>query len=162
MASQKTETASSIPEELDSIFLLGKRVARIREELNLSQGAFAEILNLNVAYISLLENGKARPGIKFVFNISSKFNVDPNYLLNGEGPMFFMGDASLEDSDSKAAKALFLIQEDQHLVKLFWYLRNSSIVRFGMLKYLIISLNHNLDDINFDLTRHGFDKNDLF
>ncbi|NTU51200.1 MAG: helix-turn-helix transcriptional regulator, partial [Candidatus Aminicenantes bacterium] len=44
--------------------LLGIRLKKAREEVNLSQGAFAKSLGLSSEYISLLESGKRTPSFE--------------------------------------------------------------------------------------------------
>ncbi|MCR4631127.1 MAG: hypothetical protein K5786_05805 [Treponema sp.] len=46
-------------------------------------------LNIRPAYISDLKSGKSKiPNSDFVLNLIKHFNINPNRLLNGQGPIF--------------------------------------------------------------------------
>jgi len=68
--------------------LLGTRLKRAREEVNLSQGAFAKSLGLSSEYISLLESGKRTPSFETLLKISGFLNKNVSYFFEDRRPAF--------------------------------------------------------------------------
>ena len=68
--------------------LIGKRIAQIRKEQNISQEELAlktkSMLSFNT--ISVLERGLGDPKISTLYEISSVFNISLSELLNIENP----------------------------------------------------------------------------
>lgn len=85
--------------------LLGTRLKRAREEVNLSQGAFAKALGLSSEYISLLEAGKRTPSFETLLKIAAYLNKNVSYFFEDRRPAF----ESLfvrEDIDQRVRKDL--------------------------------------------------------
>jgi transcriptional regulator with XRE-family HTH domain len=61
--------------------LLGTRLKRAREEVNLSQGSFAKALGLSSEYISLLESGKRTPSFETLLKIAGFLNKNVAYFF---------------------------------------------------------------------------------
>ena len=68
--------------------LLGTRLKRAREEVNLSQGAFAKSLGLSSEYISLLESGKRTPSFETLQKIAGFLNKNVSYFFEDKRPAF--------------------------------------------------------------------------
>jgi len=68
--------------------LLGTRLKRAREEISLSQGAFAKALGLSSEYISLLESGKRTPSFETLFKIAGFLNKNVSYFFEDSRPAF--------------------------------------------------------------------------
>ena len=68
--------------------LLGTRLKRAREEINLSQGAFAKSLGLSSEYISLLESGKRTPSFETLLKVASFLNKNISYFFEDKRPAF--------------------------------------------------------------------------
>jgi len=68
--------------------LLGTRLRRAREEVNLSQGAFAKSLGLSSEYISLLESGKRTPSFETLLKIGGFLNKNVSYFFEDKRPAF--------------------------------------------------------------------------
>jgi transcriptional regulator with XRE-family HTH domain len=83
--------------------ILGTRLKRSREAIDLSQGAFAKALGLSSEYISLLEAGKRTPSLETLDKISSFLNKDLTFFFERERRVFdaLLGDASLNDRGRK-------------------------------------------------------------
>jgi transcriptional regulator with XRE-family HTH domain len=83
--------------------LLGIRLKRAREEINLSQGAFAKALGLSSEYISLLESGKRTPSFETLLKVARYLNKDVAYFFEERRPAF---DALLAEGivDERARK----------------------------------------------------------
>jgi transcriptional regulator with XRE-family HTH domain len=68
--------------------LLGTRLKRAREEINLSQGAFAKSLGLSSEYISLLESGKRTPSFETLQKVAGFLNKNISYFFEDKRPAF--------------------------------------------------------------------------
>jgi transcriptional regulator with XRE-family HTH domain len=68
--------------------LLGIRLKRAREEVGLSQGAFAKSLGLSSEYISLLESGKRTPSFETLLKIAGFLNKNVSYFFEDLRPAF--------------------------------------------------------------------------
>ena len=68
--------------------LLGTRLKRAREEVGLSQGAFAKALGLSSEYISLLESGKRTPSFETLLKIAGFLNRNVSYFFEDTRPAF--------------------------------------------------------------------------
>jgi transcriptional regulator with XRE-family HTH domain len=68
--------------------LLGTRLRRAREEVNLSQGAFAKSLGLSSEYISLLESGKRTPSFETLLKVAGFLNKNVSYFFEDRRPAF--------------------------------------------------------------------------
>ena len=68
--------------------LLGSRLRRAREEINLSQGAFAKALGLSSEYISLLEAGKRTPSFETLRKVAGYLKKDIAYFFDEYRPAF--------------------------------------------------------------------------
>jgi transcriptional regulator with XRE-family HTH domain len=68
--------------------LLGTRLKRAREEVNLSQGGFAKALNLSSEYISLLEAGKRTPSFETLLKVAAFLHKDIAYFFDEKKPVF--------------------------------------------------------------------------
>ena len=71
--------------------MLGERLKQARKALNLSQEKMAKELGTSAGYISEIESGKKKsPGSEFLASLLGRFNLNINWLLNGEGEMFVL------------------------------------------------------------------------
>jgi transcriptional regulator with XRE-family HTH domain len=85
--------------------LLGTRLKRAREEVNLSQGAFAKALGLSSEYISLLEAGKRTPSFETLLKIAAFLNKNVSYFFEDKRSAFD-GLLAREDVDPRVRKDL--------------------------------------------------------
>ena len=58
-----------------------KNIKKYRLEKGLSQNTLAEITNISVDYISLIENGKRTPSLKRLIIIANALDIEPYKLL---------------------------------------------------------------------------------
>ena len=63
---------------------INERIKKIRQELSLSQGEFAEKINLARNSISRIENGSRNPSERTIADICSTFKVNYTWLKDGE------------------------------------------------------------------------------
>ena len=85
--------------------LLGTRLKRAREEVGLSQGAFAKSLGLSSEYISLLESGKRTPSFETLLKIAAYLNKNVAYFFEDPRPAFD-GLSSRADASERARRDL--------------------------------------------------------
>lgn len=70
----------------------GRRLLKIREQLNLSQTAFARSLNLGQAAICHYENGNRKISETVIQILKEIYHVNPDYIKTGKLPMFLSAD----------------------------------------------------------------------
>jgi transcriptional regulator with XRE-family HTH domain len=64
---------------LAEIFMVNFK--RIREERKLTQQAFANVLDISVSYVSMLERGERTPPLTTLDDIADALDVDPLEML---------------------------------------------------------------------------------
>ncbi|HBF7094743.1 TPA: helix-turn-helix transcriptional regulator [Clostridioides difficile] len=62
---------------------IGKRLKICRNELNLTQEEFAEILGISLTYYGQIERGMNGPSLEKIL-LYLKLNIDPTYLITGK------------------------------------------------------------------------------
>lgn len=62
---------------------VGKRIKEVRQELGMSQQAFADRIGLAQMYVSMLERGARKPSQVAIIAIAAKFDLDENWLRTG-------------------------------------------------------------------------------
>jgi hypothetical protein len=82
-----------------------------------------------------------------------KFNVNPLYLLSGEGEMF------LEEEQKKKIEAVYKGEEKETVEKLLYYLENVPVVRFSVLEYFLNYVYNNKSIIEEELEKKKSKKN---
>ncbi len=79
----------------------GKRLAKRRKELHMTQSELARILGVSPQYISITEQGKRSPSISFLAELAKQLGVTTDYLITGEKQLvpdlipLIMADSSL-------------------------------------------------------------------
>lgn len=68
---------------------LGDRIKAVRGALN--QDEFAQALGVNRNTLRTYERGTSQPNAIFLADLSSKFHVNPTWILFGEGSMYVDG-----------------------------------------------------------------------
>ena len=63
---------------IDSI---GKYIREYRKKKGMSQEALAEVINVSVPYISMLETSQKYPALDTLINIANALDITPNHLL---------------------------------------------------------------------------------
>lgn len=80
-----------------------QRIKELRLQLGLSQAKFAKAISISNGYIAGIELGKRNVNDRLIKLISITFNVNEDWLKNGEGNMF----KDQPDSISELAYATF-------------------------------------------------------
>lgn len=68
--------------------MICERLKILLKELNISQRQFAMKINLDAGYFSRIMQGKVNPPNRILLLIENIFNVNKNWLENGEDEMF--------------------------------------------------------------------------
>jgi transcriptional regulator with XRE-family HTH domain len=108
---------------------IGLRLQLIRKKLNLLQKDFAKSMDISNASLSEMEAGNAKPRFELIYNITSKYKVNINYLLHGEGEIFMSDEISRQSG-------LEILPEYQLFFKDFlYYFNQSPLVRTAMMNH---------------------------
>lgn len=75
---------------------INNRLKELRNKLGLSQAEFAEEIKVSRGYVSRYENGTLEINARIISLISSRFSVNENWLLTGEGTPFFDASAAMQ------------------------------------------------------------------
>lgn len=68
--------------------MISDRLKILLNELNISQRQFAMKINLDAGYFSKIIQGKVNPPSRILLLIENVFNVNKQWLENGEGAIF--------------------------------------------------------------------------
>jgi len=71
-----------------SIYLFPKKLREIRTLYRITQKELAKKMGYHETYISDIERGRTKPSNKFILRISEIFNINPEWLLTGEGEKY--------------------------------------------------------------------------
>ena len=63
---------------------IGRRIATVRREMNLSQKDLAAKINISNNHLSNIETGKSAPGFATFLDICTILNADVNYIIGGD------------------------------------------------------------------------------
>jgi transcriptional regulator with XRE-family HTH domain len=109
----------------------GNRVRQIRTLLNLLQKDFAKAIEISKSFLSEIEAGRTKAGYDFFFNIVRVFNVNPVYLLRGEGEMFLTTGA-----EEKKKKGIDYTGPDNEIVsRMLGDIAKVPVIRFAVLEF---------------------------
>jgi transcriptional regulator with XRE-family HTH domain len=102
------------------IALKNNRIQHLRGVLKLSQKDFGKRINLSQNQISMLEKGHRNTTDRVLSDISLQFNVNIEWLISGEEPIFndVLVDMPLDDDVKELAKTYSTLDEKQR--KLIW------------------------------------------
>lgn len=64
------------------------RITMLRELLQMSQTEFARKIGISQGALSQIESGRSRLSMETLKNLSSEFNVNCNWIVNGKGDIF--------------------------------------------------------------------------
>lgn len=101
---------------------IGERVKELRKQVNLTQQAFADRLNLKRNTVGSYEVNVVEPSDRTISDICREFNVNETWLRTGEGEMFnqitqseklaaFLADITANEEDSFKRQFLEVLAE---------------------------------------------------
>lgn len=80
--------------------MLGERLEKLIKTLGIKKGDFAERLNFSQAYISMIISGNQKlPSDRFFDSVKREFNVNIDWLKNGDGEMFNIEDKNISPAE---------------------------------------------------------------
>ena len=135
------------PEEKEELQSFARRLQEVRHRLRLMQKELAGVIGFSDSFISLLEAAQTKPGYFFFKNMMEKFNVNPLYLLSGEGEMF------LEEENKKKIGMVYKGEEKETVAELLYYLENAPVIRFAVLEYFLNYVHKNKPVIEEELEK---------
>lgn len=101
---------------------IGERVKELRKQVNLTQQAFADRLNLKRNTVGSYEVNVVEPSDRTISDICREFNVNETWLRTGEGEMFnqitrsekiadFLGDITENEGDDFKRRFVEMLAE---------------------------------------------------
>ncbi len=82
-------------------YSISDRIYELIQALNIKKVRFAERLGVDQSYITKLTAGRGNPSDRLISSICREFNVNENWLRNGEGEMFNTTPETLIDKLAK-------------------------------------------------------------
>ena len=135
------------PEEKEELQSFARRLLEVRNRLHLMQKELAEALDFSESFLSQVEAAKTKPGYNFFKHMIEKFNVNPVYLLTGQGEMF------LEEEKKKMLGEIYKGEDKETVEELLYYLENVPVVRFAVLEYFLNYVHKNKPVIEEELEK---------
>ncbi|NIR10115.1 MAG: helix-turn-helix domain-containing protein [Candidatus Aminicenantes bacterium] len=131
------------------------RLKGIRKKLKLKQDDFCKKVKISATQLSKIENGKNKPGHDFYYNLVKEFDVNLNYLLFGEGPMFrYSEKAGGEDSTFPLDKFRHEYSRvNEEIDEFLFYFFKSDYFRFKIMAEAIRIRNESNEFINNEINR---------
>ena len=83
----------------------GDRIRILRKAMNIRQEQFAAALGVSISWIRKTEGGSCKPSDKVLGKIIEEFNVNPSWLLRGEGEMGEIGVSATSAAAIKKRKS---------------------------------------------------------
>lgn len=108
---------------------IGIRIKEIRKNLRVTQKEMASELKMSACYLSEIESGKGNPGHAFYYKISTRYNVNLNYLFHGEGEMYTRIKFKKKPGEDENR------DEIENIEDLSWYLENSPLVKVQVIGF---------------------------
>lgn len=72
---------------------LQERIKKVRRDAKLTQAKFGKIIGLSEGSMTNIETGRDKPGEARLYLIAEKFNVNPEWLINGIGEPYKQSEA---------------------------------------------------------------------
>jgi SOS-response transcriptional repressor LexA len=72
--------------------IIGERLYEVLKKLHLTQAGLAEKISISSVVINRYCKDKTTPNAEFLNKLAMNYNININWLLNGEGSMFYSGE----------------------------------------------------------------------
>ena len=92
---------------------IGKRFKEIKIALKMTSNDIAMTLKMPVRTIGSYERDEAQPGPKFLQGLYLEFGVNVNWLLTGQGTMFFSKKSEFDASYITQMKQKFSLNDEE-------------------------------------------------
>ena len=94
-----------------SLDQVGKRLRRIRSQMNLTREQFAENVGISPQFLTEIENGKKGMSADTLFKICSRFDLSADYILLGRTSYSQLSDP-VQDSLNKFSPPYLELTEE--------------------------------------------------
>lgn len=97
-----------------------ERLKYLRGQLKLTTRAFGESINMSGGAITNMEKGLRNVTERTVRDICREYNINPDWLINGNEPMYedVVGDLDIDDEVKQLAKQYSMLSDkDRELIK---------------------------------------------
>jgi transcriptional regulator with XRE-family HTH domain len=131
--------------------LIGHNLKNIRNQLGFKQKELAENLNISSGYLSEVEAGKKSPGIEVLSKLLEKYQVNPAYILTGEGDCF-LSPGKRESVDGKK-KPKEGDKYDAMVAEMLWYIEHIPVVGYAVFEFFSCYLYEKQDMIDKELKK---------
>ncbi len=126
---------------------VGERIKMLRKSLGFHQEDFAAKLQTTITTLSQYENGRTKPGFKFLFYLTTIFNVNLNYVVRGEGEPFIP--RRVDPSQVSERKPFGKFSGD--VENMLWYMEHSRLALGAIMTLAKEYLYRNEDLIEKDI-----------
>lgn len=75
--------------------LVGERLYKVLKKLHITQAKLANQLGISSVVLNRYFKDKTNPSSEFLGKLALNYNININWLLNGEGKMFYSGDEDM-------------------------------------------------------------------
>lgn len=116
---------------------MNERIRELRKALGLTLEKFGERVGVSKVAISKIENGNANVSNQMFLSVCREFNVNEDWLRNGEGEMFNQSD---EDEELAAIVGRVLAGEDEFRKSLYKQIGKADPMFIEMLKDFVDQL----------------------
>ena len=101
--------------------MINERFKQVRKVLGISQKEFANTLGIGLTTLKDYEKGKFPPKTEVIQKLTHLFNINPTWLLTGQGSMFLEVEEPKDDKERIIKEfADYLRTQDYEDVKTFW------------------------------------------
>ncbi len=107
--------------------MINERFKQIRKTLGFSQTEFAEQLNKKLRMIQYYEANDSSITLDIILLLQEKFNVNTDWLINGEGSMFLSDNEKKADSGVVSTASSYNVPE--RLLILLSKLKKEDLIR---------------------------------
>ena len=97
---------------------MGKRIREVRGEL--SQEKFSKIVGISKGAVGSYENDKQTPSATVIMSICDNFNIEPRWLLKGEGEKF--DNKAIHNSSDLLRHNMFMEKQEEKIKSLEYQL----------------------------------------
>lgn len=130
---------------------VGERIEMLRKSLGFGQEEFAAKLKTTITTLSQYENGWTKPGFKFLFYLTTIFNVNLNYVVRGEGEPFIPRRVDPQRVGERKPFGEF----NGDVEKMLWYMEHSRLALGAIMTPAKEYLYRNEDLIEKDIKLSG-------
>ena len=98
--------------------MISEKIKYIRNDLNLNQKDFANLLNVAQSTVSRIEKGERQPEYEFLRNFIIKFNINPDWIFFDKEPILLdVDDNFIVNQNNDLLKDISLILSPEELNK---------------------------------------------